>query len=281
MRLTRAAEAIASADAVLVGAGAGLSAAAGLRYSGPEFEKAFADYIARYGFSDLYTSSFYEFPTEEQRWTRWARHIDFIRYSRPAMPLYEKLRDIVRGKNYFVITTNVDAQFRKAGFDRERMFEVQGDYGLMQCAKGCHDTLYDNRAAVEAINRHAANITVASEYVPRCPVCGGKMDVHVRINSNFVEDKDWHASAERYYDFVERNRDRKIVMLEIGVGFNTPTIIRFPFERLTYENPTAKLIRLNNMEPQCPAEIRSQSIIFTEDIAKDINNLEIAICHRS
>ena len=197
------------------------------------------------------------------------------------MPLYKKLRDIVNDKNYFVITTNVDAQFRKAGFDRKRIFEVQGNYGLMQCSKGCHDTLYDNRAAVEAINHHAANLTVAPEYVPHCPVCGGKMDVHVRVNRNFVEDKDWHVSAERYCDFVERNRNMKIMMLEIGVGFNTPTIIRFPFEHLTYENYAAKLIRFNSMEPQCPAEIRSQSIIFTEDIAKDISNLEIAICHRN
>lgn len=266
-RVDRARSAIYNADAVFIGAGAGLSAAAGLRYSGPEFEKEFADYIERYGFPDLYSSAFHEFATEDERWTRWARHIDFIRFRPGAMPLYRQLFDLVKDKDYFVITTNVDAQFRKAGFDKDRIFEVQGDYGLMQCARGCHDTLYDDRKAVEAINANAHDLTVDPQFVPVCPVCGGKMDVHVRVNGNFVEDENWLSMMERYHSFVGKNRSSRLVLLELGVGFNTPTIIRFPFERMTYENPVATLIRVNADYPQSSPEIRNQTISFSESIS--------------
>lgn len=269
-RIERAAQAIADSDAVLIGAGAGLSAAAGLRYSGAEFEREFADYIERYGFPDLYTSSFHEFATEKERWTRWARHIDFIRYRPGAMPLYRDLLKLIKDKNYFVITTNVDAQFRKAGFEEDKIFEVQGDYGLMQCAVGCHDTLYGNREAVAGINTNSHDLTVASQFVPRCPVCGGRMDVHVRVNGYFIEDAKWHRMMDRYHSFVERNSQSKLVLFELGVGFNTPTIIRFPFDQMTSENPNAILIRMNESFPQGPAEIKNQTIPFTEDIASTI-----------
>ena len=181
-KLALARQRIAEADAIVIGAGAGLSAAAGLDYSGPAFKKEFADYIKKYGFPDLYTSSFHDFPTEEERWARWARHIDYIRFRPGAMPLYKELYDLVKDKNYFVITTNVDAQFRKAGFNPEKIFEVQGDYGQMQCAVGCHPKLYSDKETVEQILAHSENLTVPKEYVPVCPVCGGNMDVHVRKN---------------------------------------------------------------------------------------------------
>lgn len=266
---------LSQAKAVVIGAGAGLSAAAGLDYSGDEFKKEFSDYIRKYGFPDLYTSSFHEFPTEEERWARWARHIDYIRFRPEAMPLYKELYDLVKDKNYFVITTNVDAQFRKAGFKSDKLFEVQGDYGLMQCAVGCHPQLYSDRETVKEIIQHSHDLTVDSEYVPVCPVCGGNMDVHVRKNQYFVQDKAWDEAAERYEEFMTRYADNgDVVLLELGIGFNTPAIIRFPFERIAYRNPQATLIRLNAEYPEGPAETASRTISFTENMGKVINELK-------
>ena len=273
-RIEVARERLAEADAIVIGAGAGLSAAAGLDYSGPEFRKEFADYIKRYGFPDLYSSSFHEFPTEEERWARWARHIDYIRFRPGAMPLYTELHKLVEDKNYFVITTNVDAQFRKTGFDRSRIFEVQGDYGLMQCATGCHQKLYSDKDTVEEILKHSHDLTVDKKYVPVCPVCGGNMDVHVRKNQYFVQDEEWHQSAARYEDFMSRYADNgKVVLLELGIGFNTPAIIRFPFERVVYRNPKATLIRLNADYPDGPAETASRTIAFRENMNNVIDQL--------
>lgn len=264
-----------AADAVVVGAGAGLSAAAGLDYSGDVYRKEFADYIKKYGFPDLYSSSFYEFPTEGQRWARWARHIDYIRFRPGAMPLYKELYDLVKDKNYFVITTNVDAQFRKAGFDSSRIFEVQGDYGLMQCAVGCHPKLYSDKETVENILGHSHDLTVDKEYVPVCPVCGGNMDVHVRKNQYFVQDKAWDEAASRYEEFMKRHADSgRVVLLELGIGYNTPAIIRFPFERVVYHNPNATLIRLNAEYPDGPAETASRTISFTENMGEVIDKLK-------
>lgn len=274
-RINRAAKAISAADAVLIGAGAGFSAAAGLKYSGPAFEREFADYIKKYHFPDLYSSAFHEFATEEERWARWARHIDFIRFRPGAMPLYLDLFDLVSDKNYFVITTNVDAQFRKSGFNEDRIFEVQGDYGLMQCARACHATLYDDRSAVEKINENAHDLTVDSHFVPHCPVCGGRMDVHVRVNGNFVEDAHWHSMAERYYSFVDKYKSSRLVLLELGVGFNTPTIIRYPFEQITYASHDATLIRLNSDYPQSSPEIQRQTIPFREDMSMIIADIKL------
>ncbi len=265
---------LADAEAIVIGAGAGLSAAAGLDYSGSGFRKEFADYIARYDFSDLYTSSFYDFPTEEQRWARWARHIDYARFRPDAFPLYRELFDLVKDKRYFVITTNVDAQFRKAGFDPDKIFEVQGDYGLMQCAIGCHPKVYSDKKAVEAIVRHSHDLTVDPEYVPVCPVCGGNMDVHVRKNQYFVQDEEWSKAAGRYEDFMARYADHGVVvLLELGIGFNTPAIIRYPFEQVTYRNPDATLIRLNAEYPAGPQETASRTIAFTENMEVVINDL--------
>ena len=274
-KIDRARECIASSDAVVIGAGAGLSAAAGLDYSGPEFRKEFADYIERYGFPDLYSSSFYEFPTEEERWARWARHIDYIRFRPETMPLYKELFDLVKDKNYFVITTNVDAQFRKAGFDPERIFEVQGDYGLMQCAVGCHPKLYSDKEAVDEILKHSHDLTVDSRYIPVCPECGGPMDVHVRKNQFFVQDEAWEQAAQRYETFMNRYADRgKVTLLELGIGYNTPGIIRSPFERITFNNPNATLIRLNAEYPHGPAETAARTIAFTENMSDVIRDLD-------
>ncbi|MDE6551769.1 MAG: Sir2 silent information regulator family NAD-dependent deacetylase [Muribaculaceae bacterium] len=265
-RINEARQKIMEADAVLIGAGAGLSAAAGIDYAGPEFRKEFADYIKKYGFKDLYSSGFFDFPTEEERWTRWARHIRFTLLSRDGMPLYKDLLRLVEGKDYFVITTNVDEQFRKAGFPTDRLFEVQGVYGRMQCSVACHDKTYDDTETVREINAHAHGMTVDSQYVPVCPVCGGTMDVNLRINRFFVEDKRWHQAAERYEDFVNRHIGSRLVLLELGVGMNTPGIIRYPFERIVYTDREATLIRLNDSWPHGAREIADRTISFPEDM---------------
>lgn len=262
------------ADAIVIGAGAGLSAAAGLDYSGPEFKKEFADYIEKYRFPDLYSSSFYEFPTEEERWARWARHIDYARFRPAPLQLYKELLDLVKDKNYFVITTNVDAQFRKAGFDPLKIFEVQGDYGQMQCAVGCHPKVYSDKETVDQIIRHSHDFTVDSKYIPVCPVCGGNMDVHVRKNQFFVQDENWEKAAERYEKFMARYAGKdKVVLLELGIGFNTPAIIRYPFEEITYRNPNATLIRLNSEYPHGPAQTASRTISFTENMQEVVKAL--------
>lgn len=274
-RIEAAREKLKDADAVVIGAGAGLSAAAGLDYSGEKFKKEFADYIEKYRFPDLYSSSFYEFPTEEERWARWARHIDYARFHPEAFPLYRELLELVKGRNYFVITTNVDGQFKKAGFDPEKIFEVQGDYGLMQCAVGCHPMVYSDKETVEEILKHSHDLTVDSKYVPMCPVCGGNMDVHVRKNQFFVQDEGWENAAERYEEFMARYAGKShVALLELGIGFNTPTIIRYPFERITYRNPNATLIRLNSQYPHGPKETAARTIPFTENMEEVISRLK-------
>lgn len=273
-RIENARERLNEADAVVIGAGAGLSAAAGLDYSGPGFRKEFADYIEKYGFPDLYSSSFHEFSTEEERWTRWARHIDYARFRPEAFPLYHELLDLVKGRNYFVITTNVDAQFRKAGFDPKKIFEVQGDYGLMQCAVGCHPEVYSDKSTVEEILKHSHDLTVDTAYVPVCPVCGGNMDVYVRKNQFFVQDTNWYGAAARYEKFMSGYAEKDdVVLLELGIGYNTPAIIRYPFEQITYRNPKATLIRLNSEYPHGPRETASRTIAFTEDMEDVIKAL--------
>ena len=243
--LQKAEKAIEEAGYILIGAGAGLSTAAGIQYAGPAFEAAFRDMIDRYGFTDLYTSSFYDFKSEEERWAYWSRHIDFARFAPEGLPLYKKLLEMVKGKEHFVITTNVDGQFVKAGFDRDKVFEVQGDYGLMQCATACHRRLYSNESLVKQMVAEQKDCKVPSELVPHCPVCGGPMEINIRKDAFFIQDEHWDRQNERYAAFVEKARDGKLVLLEYGVGFNTPTIIRLPFEKMAASFPDTTLIRAN------------------------------------
>jgi len=256
---------IRSADKIVVGAGSGLSTAAGLRHDGPQFEQEFADFIRAYGFTDLYSSSFYPFPTTEQYWACWARHIQFIRYNPPAMPLYRQLLNSLATKDYFVITTNVDAQFKKAGCDLERLFEVQGDYGLLQCSKRCHDTLYDNERLVAQMVAQTHDLQIPSHLVPVCPRCGESMAVHVRVDNYFVEDEQWHMAQQRYDDFVASTQGKQTVLLELGVGFNTPSIIRFPFEKMAQMFDNFTLVRINKDNTNCIFNVK-HSILINDDI---------------
>ncbi len=272
-RLEQAKAAMKSAAGILLGAGAGLSDAAGLTYSGKRFEEHFADFIPRYGMTDMYSSAFYPFQTEEERWAYWARHIAVNRYDTPATELYKALCRLVSDKAYFVITTNVDHQFDKAGFPAGKIFAVQGDYGYLQCAQGCHDTLYDNEALVGTLLASTQGCKIPSALVPKCPVCGGKMEVNLRKDHYFVEDDRWRLAAERYVAFVKEYGGERIVFLELGVGYNTPGIIRFPFEQLTYANPSATLIRMNREYPQGARENAKRTISFDENMAEVISAL--------
>lgn len=274
-RIQQAENALKQAEYILIGGGAGLSDAAGLKYSGSRFADNFASFIDKYNFKDLYTSSFYSFETEEERWAYWAKHISINRYETPAANLYKDLFRLVQDKQYFVLTTNVDYQFFKADFPEKRIFAVQGDYGYFQCARACHDTLYYNESQVAEMIQHISDCKIPTELVPECPVCGGKIEVNVHKDKFFVRDKDWYESENRYMDFVDLCRDKRVVYMELGVGFNTPGIIRFPFERLTYANENATLIRVNRDHPQGVEENIRSTIAFTEDMGQLIEVLKL------
>ena len=270
LRLDKAKKAIDEADYIVIGAGAGLLTAAGIDYGGKRHEKYFRDFIEKYGFTDMYSSSFYRFPTPEEQWAYWARHIFANRYDVGKTDVYTKLFRLVEDKEYFVITTNVDHQFWLNGFEDERIFATQGDYGLLQCSKACHDTLYENEELVHELLENTSDCRVPGDLVPYCPVCGEEMDVNLRKDSLFVEDAKWHEMNDKYYNFLN-NIDGKFVFLEIGVGFNTPTIIRFPFEQMTYNNDDATLIRLNLDYPQAIEENKDKTISFDEDVEEIID----------
>lgn len=271
-RLLKLRHALKEAEHVVIGAGAGFSAAAGLEYRGKRFTDNFQDFITRYDMTDMYTSSFYPFQTEEERWAYWARHILMNRYDAPATDLYRLLLNAVKGKDYFVITTNVDGQFEKSGFDKERIFAVQGDYAYLQCADGCHEKLYYNENLVREMVRRTKDCRIPSELVPRCPVCGGKMDVHVRKDRYFMQDNQWYASYERYEDYMEKACDENTLLLELGVGYNTPTIIRFPFERLAAQRKNITLVRINRDYPEAQNRI-TNLLSFDENIGSILSDI--------
>ena len=264
-RLDSAKKAIDEAEYIIIGAGAGLSTAAGISYVGERFEKYFKDFIEEYGFTDMYSSGFYPFESQEEKWAYWARHVFANRYDVGKTDVYQKLLKLVENKEYFVLTTNVEHQFWINGFDDERIFATQGDYGLLQCEKGCHDKLYPNEDQVFEWVDKTENFEIPTELVPKCPVCGGNMDLNLRKDNFFVEDEKWHEMNRNYSDFLN-GIDGKFVFLEIGVGFNTPGIIRYPFEQMTYNNENATLIRLNLDYPQAIPENKDKTISFDENV---------------
>ena len=255
-----------NAEAIVVGAGAGLSTSAGFTYSGERFEKYFFDFQARYGFSDMYTGGFYPYKTLEEHWAYWSRYIMINRYMDAPIPVYEELFELVKNKNYFVITTNVDHCFQKAGFDKSRLFYTQGDYGLFQCSEPCHQKTYDNEEQIRAMYEAQQDMKIPTELLPKCPVCGKPMSMNLRADDTFVEDEGWHKAALRYQDFLNVNKDKNIVYLELGVGGNTPGIIKYPFWNMAYSNPEAKYICINKGEAVVPKEIENQSICVDNDI---------------
>lgn len=283
-----------SAECVVIGAGAGLSASAGFSYSGGRFKKYFSDFEAKYHFHDMYSGGFADFSSLEENWAYWSRFIYINRYMDAPLPVYEELLELVRGKDYFVITTNVDHCFQKAGFDKKRLFYTQGDYGLFQCCVPCHKKTYDNEEIVKKMlisqgfgfkdseNKKDGEIIfpenplkmeIPSELVPHCPVCGKPMSMNLRCDGTFVEDDGWHEAARRYQDFLEKHKNARTLFLELGVGGNTPGIIKYPFWNLTYKNKNAFYVSLNMAKEEIPIEIKARSVLIKGDIFKAIGNL--------
>ncbi len=261
------------ADAVVVGAGSGLSTASGLTYSGERFESNFADFIAKYGYSDMYTAGFYPYPTPEEFWAYWSRHIHLNRYAQDAGPAYRELRNLTDGKDGFVITTNVDHCFQKAGFDLLRLFYTQGDYGRWQCAKPCRQETYDNEAPVRRMVAEQRAMRIPTELVPRCPRCGGPMTNHLRVDDTFVEDAAWHRASGRYADFLRAREGARVLFLELGVGGNTPGIIKYPFWRMTARNERAVYACINLGEAVAPRELAERAILIDGDILQVLRDL--------
>lgn len=257
-----------SAEAVLIGAGAGLSTSAGFTYSGERFRKYFADFEEKYGFHDMYSGGFYPFPSPEEFWAYWSRYIYINRYDQPAGKPYERLLELVRDKNYFVLTTNVDHRFQTAGFDKERLFYTQGDYGLFQCSVPCHKATYDNEENVRAMLRDQEGGKIPSSLIPHCPVCGKPMRVNLRADDTFVEDDGWLAAYERYEAFLRDNAGKKILFFELGVGMNTPSIIKYPFWQMAWKNKAAMYACINLDAAIAPQQLAERSVCFAQDIGK-------------
>lgn len=267
-QIEKLARQIEAADAILIGAGAGLSASAGLTYSGERFQRYFADFIDKYHIADMYSGGFYPFETPEETWAWWSRHIYYNRYVEAPKPAYRDLLALVKGRDYFVLTTNVDHQFQKAGFDKRRLFYTQGDYGLWQCSEPCRPATYDNEETVRRMVAEQKDMRVPSELIPRCPVCGRPMTMNLRSDDRFVEDEGWHGAAERYERFIRRHREMRVLFLELGVGFNTPGIIKYPFWKMTYQNPNAAYACVNDRDSFAPSEIQNRSICIDGDIGE-------------
>ena len=273
-RILKVRDLLKEADCVLIGAGAGLSAAAGMEYSGESFEKNYREFIDKYHFDDLYSASFYDFKTQEEKWAFFAKMIKLNRYNDKPLQLYQELYELVCSKDYFVLSTNVDGQFYNSGFDAERVFEIQGDYCFLQCENACHDKLYYNKELVEKWIQNTKDCKILSDLVMKCPVCGGNMDMNLRKDANFVQDKNWYVQAKKYEEFINNAKDKKMVLLEIGVGFNTPGIIRFPFERMVEENEDTYLVRINKEYPSAILDISDKLVSFNENVSKIIGDLK-------
>lgn len=261
------------ADAVVIGAGAGLSTSAGFTYDGERFHKYFADFEAKYGFHDMYSGGFYPYATPEEHWAYWSRYILINRYMDMPKPVYEELFRLVKDKDYFVITTNVDHCFQKAGFDKKRLFYTQGDYGLFQCSEPCCQETWDNEAVIRQMVAEQKDMKIPSALIPRCPHCGKPLTMNLRANDRFVEDEGWHAAAGRYANFLRTREGQKILFLELGVGYNTPVIIKYPFWQMTAKNPRATYACINRGEVFCPDEIADRAICVDGDIGEAIEKI--------
>ena len=261
------------ADAVIIGAGAGLSTAAGYTYSGERFKKYFYDFYKKYGFDNMYYGGFYPYKTPEEKWAFWSRYIYINRYMPIPNDTYDKLLELVKDKDYFVLRTNVDHCFQRSGFDKKRLFYTQGDYGLFQCSEPCHNKTYDNEEIIRKMYDTEKNMKIPTELIPVCPVCGRPMTTNLRADDRFVQDEGWYSACGRYGDFIRRHEGLKTVYLELGVGYNTPVIIKYPFWKQTAKNENASYVCINLGEADAPPEIRNRSVCIDADIAKVISDL--------
>ena len=264
-------------DSVVIGTGSGLSTAAGFTYTGERFEQHFSDFAQKYGIRDMYSGGFYPFATLEEHWAYWSRYIYINRYMDAPKPVYDDLLKLVADKDYFVITTNVDHCFQKAGFDKKRLFYTQGDYGLFQCSEPCCQETFENEAMIREMVKRQENMKVPTELLPVCPHCGKPLTMNLRSDNKFVEDEGWHRAAERYENFLRTRAGGKILFLELGVGYNTPVIIKYPFWQMTAKNPNAIYACINQGQAVCPQEIERQSVCMDMDIGKVLNQMSAYI----
>ncbi|MCQ2405776.1 MAG: Sir2 silent information regulator family NAD-dependent deacetylase [Oscillospiraceae bacterium] len=266
-------KALDSAEAVFIGAGAGLSASAGLTYSGERFYKYFGDMAERFAISDMYSAGFYPFPNEGSFWAFWSRNIYYNRFADDTNDCYALLLSLVKDKNYFVITTNVDHCFQRAGFDKRRLWYMQGDYGLFQCSLPCTQDTYDNEDTIRAMIASEEDMKVPPELFPRCPKCGRRMTLNLRIDDSFVQDKGWYEARERYEAFIRDCKRKRVLFLELGVGMNTPVWIKYPFIDEVCENRNAVYASINRGDAFAPGEISERSILIDADIRKTLAEL--------
>ena len=264
---------IETAEAIVIGAGAGISVSSGFVYSGSRFDRNFSDFHEAYGITDMYSGGFYPFPSIEEYWAWWSRMIWINRYECGVGKPYSDILSLVCNKDYFIITTNVDHQFQRAGFDKKRLFYTQGDYGLFQCSEPCHQKTYDNEDAIRKMIDEQSNMKIPSSLIPLCPVCGKPLTTNLRIDDRFVQDDGWYASACCYEDFLRRHNGMHILFLELGVGMNTPGIIKYPFWRMVMENENALYCTVNKGQVYVPSEIKNKSIIIDDDIGYVITQL--------
>ena len=265
--------ALSEADTVVIGAGAGLSTSAGFVYTGERFEKYFSDFAQKYGIQDMYSGGFYPFASPEEHWAYWSRYIYINRYMDAPKSVYDDLLKLVQDKDYFVITTNVDHCFQKAGFDKKRLFYTQGDYGLFQCSEPCCQETFENEAIIREMVKRQKNMKIPTELLPVCPHCGKPLTMNLRSDNKFVEDEGWHRAAERYENFLRTHAGQKILFLELGVGYNTPVIIKYPFWQMTAKNLNAIYACINQGQAVCPQEIQQQSICINADIGSALRGL--------
>lgn len=280
-----------SSDALVIGAGAGMSTAAGFTYTGARFDKYFSDFSQKYGFIDMYSGGFYPYPKQEIFWAYWARYIYINRYMDTPKNTYQKLYELVKDKDYFVITTNVDHCFQKAGFDKKRLFYTQGDYGLFQSVNPDIQITFDNEEWVmnameaqgfvrnevgifEVPSEGNIKMEIPTELIPKCPVDGSPVTTNLRADDGFVEDEGWHKASAAYSNFLRRHEALHVLYLELGVGSNTPVIIKYPFWQMTSANPKAVYACLNFGESYCPKEIENQSFCIDGDIDEILAGLK-------
>ena len=264
---------LSESDTVLVGAGSGLSTAAGFTYDGERFDRYFSDFAEKYHIRDMYAGGFYPFETQEEYWAYWSRYVLINRYRDAPKPVYDMLLSLLRNKDYFVLTTNVDHCFQKAGIDKKRLFYTQGDYGLFQCSAPCCPKTYDNEARIRQMVEETANMRIPSGLIPVCPCCGRPMIMNLRCDDRFVEDEGWHRAAERYANFLHTHRGGRILYLELGVGFNTPGIIKYPFWQRVAQDPNAVYVCINAQEAVCPQDIAPRALCIRTDIAACLETL--------
>lgn len=272
-KLRQVVEYFEQADAVLIGAGAGLSTAAGYVYSGKRFYENFHDFIDKYGFTDMYSGGFYKFSSLAEYWAYWSRYIFINRYNYIKNTCYDTLLELIKDKNYFILTTNVDHKFQQTGFYKQRLFYTQGDYGLIQCSKPCHNKTYDNKDIILNMVNQQTNMKVPDELIPYCPLCSSPLLPNLRADNTFVEDDGWHKAEKRFLSFLEKNIKSKILYLELGVGYNTPSIIKYSFWRKVAENKNSIYVMVNLNDYYYPEEIEKRTLCFNMDINRVLNDI--------